>query len=267
MTEKTRHTNTKYINLAAITAVILCVTWFYFSAPPFQGYSIYTPDSVSGLLIEAPVEYKGVDVGKVKKIDLFNHDWVKIELDIQKKIAISNKTAALISSRGLTNRGYTGYVFVELCDVENPIASSLPPHVDKKRVIPLLRPQNYSLDETLSDMGEDLHQITEILKTLLDKDTILSIKKLVNNLQDLTSNLEKHDKALISLITKLEAASGDIKPFFATTQRTMTTLDHTLNSVDALSNSMIDLTNKLNRDPSIIIRGTKPAKPGPGERK
>jgi hypothetical protein len=40
-----------------------------------------------------------------------------------------------------------------------------------------------------------------------------------------------------------------------------------LADLDTLSKSFGDLANTINRDPSVLIRGKTPARPGPGEQK
>lgn len=238
-----------------------------------ESYYIYTNDSVSGLLPNAPVEFKGVDIGTVKKIILLNHDWVKIELNIQKE-AVSRNTAVRINTRGLSDRGYTGYVFVELIDTKKRIQPLLPPNVKPENTfLPLVPGNSYGVDKELKEMSNDLDDITKLFNKTLDNKTMLSFKKLIENMEKLTTSLEHHDRELTHLLINLSDSSNELKPLFKSLQsmtyhveqQFMPKMQSTMGKINLLSDSMLNLTDKLNRDPSIIIRGTKPIKPGPGE--
>src|SRR5579885_3117743 len=134
--------------ISLLIIFLISVLGWCFLKSSYQIFVIYTPDTVSGLLTNALVEFKGVEVGVVNRIELIDHDWVKIELHIQKNFHVTKNTAALISTRGLTNRGYTWYVFIELLDTKIH-ERSLPPSVaGRDPVIPLLPSNSYSVDKT-----------------------------------------------------------------------------------------------------------------------
>jgi hypothetical protein len=57
----------------AFVAVLLIATatagiWYFRSVSAYATYQIHTEDPVSGLAIDAPIEFHGVEVGKVKNI-------------------------------------------------------------------------------------------------------------------------------------------------------------------------------------------------------
>jgi len=61
----------------AFTVVLLLgaaagVCWHFLSVSRYTTYQIRTQESVSGLLVDAPVEYHGVDVGRVKRVELID---------------------------------------------------------------------------------------------------------------------------------------------------------------------------------------------------
>jgi hypothetical protein len=71
----------------------------------------------SGLTVDAPIEFHGVDVGKVKNIRLVSPRSVSIVLSVDKSAPLTSATVATITSRGLATRGCTGYVYISLDDV------------------------------------------------------------------------------------------------------------------------------------------------------
>src|ERR1039457_3615786 len=97
--------------------IIAGAIWYFFSENRYATYEVYTEDSVSGLIADAPIEFHGVDVGKVKSIKLVNPHSVRILLSIDKTAPITSASVATITSRGLATRGYTGYVYISIDDV------------------------------------------------------------------------------------------------------------------------------------------------------
>ena len=53
-------------------AFIWAVLWISAGGPPqsFDRYLIYMTESVSGLNVDSPLRFRGVDVGKVEKIEI-----------------------------------------------------------------------------------------------------------------------------------------------------------------------------------------------------
>src|ERR1700722_16219581 len=92
-----------------LTSLVFILIWLAsnFSLNRYLTYILYTQEPVSGLLVDAPVEYKGVDIGKVKSIELKNPQLVEIMLSIKKDVLVTRGTEATIMTRGLTTRGFT----------------------------------------------------------------------------------------------------------------------------------------------------------------
>src|SRR3954463_15897109 len=74
-------------------------------------YQSLSNESVAGLNVNAPVKYRGVDVGKVKDIQLVpdNPQQVQIVYAIDRGTPIKADTIATLTTQGLT-----GIAFVEL---------------------------------------------------------------------------------------------------------------------------------------------------------
>src|SRR5215472_5805478 len=101
--------------LAFSAVLIVCAAtaagWYFSSATRYTTYQIRTHDPVSGLLADAPVEYHGVDVGRVKRVELTDPRTVRIILSVERAAPVTAATVATITSRGLAARGFTGYVY------------------------------------------------------------------------------------------------------------------------------------------------------------
>lgn len=235
--------------------IIACVLFFYLSLNQYSTYTIYTEDSVSGLLVEAPVEYKGVDVGKVKNIALMNRQWIEIELTIKSDAPITKGTVASLVTKGLTSRGFTGFVYVVLKDKGTDLNPLKRQAGQSYPVIPLVKPTDLSLDSTLVEVKGNVQEIIEIVRTVLDKESIESLKGLIrelkvlthtlsqkaqkvldednikafkeslHNLKEISQTLAMHNSKLTSLLINTERASYQFEPFFKSALEMMTTLE------------------------------------------
>jgi phospholipid/cholesterol/gamma-HCH transport system substrate-binding protein len=78
--------------------------WYLRSVSRYASYQILTEDPVSGLAVDAPIEFHGVEVGKVKTIKLVNPHSVAILVNIDKSAPVTSASVATITSRGLATR-------------------------------------------------------------------------------------------------------------------------------------------------------------------
>jgi phospholipid/cholesterol/gamma-HCH transport system substrate-binding protein len=138
--------------------------WYAASAAGYTTYQISTKDPVSGLIVDSPIEFHGVDVGKVKHIELVDPRSIRILLSIRDGAPVSSATVATITSRGLATRGFTGYVYVSLEDVgeeRRPIAvASGSPYP----VIPTAPSRVVSLDMEIDEVNRTVRHLSHLLE-------------------------------------------------------------------------------------------------------
>ena len=110
------------VNFAVVGAFVLVlsagliggVLWFSSGKSyrtVYDVYLTYMKESVSGLNLDAPVRYRGVEVGRVQKIALApeNVEQVQLMLAIERGTPVKMDTVAVLQTQGLT-----GLAFVEL---------------------------------------------------------------------------------------------------------------------------------------------------------
>lgn len=70
----------------------------------YDRYLAYMRESVAGLSVNAPVKYRGVEVGRVKEIVLNpeNPEEVRLTMDIRRGTPIKEDTVAVLETQGLT---------------------------------------------------------------------------------------------------------------------------------------------------------------------
>ena len=298
-----------------VAGVIAGAVWYYETSGRFETFQILTEDSVSGLIAGAPVEFHGVDVGRVTEVELTGPSSVRILLDVEKDAPVSRATVATITARGLATRGFTGYVYVLLENTgtdQGPLTAA--PGARYPR-IPNAPSRSVNLDTAISQVNQNVQSLTELLRTILDEDTIAALQQAVGNLQQVTQVLANNQEKLSAIIANTEQASGRLGPLLDSSSDTVNALQqvsemlagneqrlnaiitnteqasgrlgplldassHSINALqlqvlpeayrtmatlNQLTNSMTRLTDKINRDPSILVRGTTPPPLGPGE--
>ena len=258
-----------------LVSIVAGALWYVHFVSQNATYQIYTEGSVSGLIADAPIEFHGVDVGKVKSIKLVNPHSVRILLSIDKAAPITSASVATITARGLATRGFTGYVYISLDDVG---IDSRPLTTRSGEPFPIIRTAQskvITLDMSINQLKDNVQVITDLLQSLLDKKTIMSLQQSVDSLQHLTKLLANNTQKLNSIVANAERASHRFEPLLKSSHDTMRALQmqivpeahKALIDLDSLSTTFTGVAMKINRDPSILIRGTTPPAPGPGETK
>ncbi len=185
------------VNLALIGAFVLVlgaalvvgVLWFagggaYRSV--YDTYLIYMSESVSGLNLDAPVRYRGVEVGRVRKMALSpaNADQVQLTLDIERGTPVKEDTIAVLRVQGLT-----GIAYVELSGGRRE-SRLLEAHAGED--FPVIRSGPslmVRLDSAVSALLVNLNATSENLRALLDEDNRREIKQSLADLRILTRTL------------------------------------------------------------------------------
>ncbi len=216
---------------------LVAAVWYWLAQGRYTTYQIDTHDPVSGLIVDSPVEFHGVDVGKVKRVELVDPRSIRVLLAVSDDAPISRATVATITARGLATRGFTGYVYVSLEDLGTGSGRLAASPGAKYPVIPTRPTRIVNLDVAIAQVNDNVQSMTDILQTVLDakqlEPLVESSKQTVKVLQ--TQVLPEAYKAMANL--------------------------------DDLSTTLNGVATKISRDPSVIIRGTGPQALGPGETK
>lgn len=289
-------------------ALIAGVLWLA-SGGAFQTkYDMYLAieeESVSGLNLNAPVKYNGVEVGKVKSIQLDpqNPEHVRLIFAIERGTPIKEDTVAVLKTQGLT-----GIAYVELGGGSRdapPLHATSPEQYPMIRTKPSLsaRLENVltsvlakldrtssNIDAILSDENRlafknALADIAVVSRTFaarrdtLDK-SITSASRTLDNSARVTAELgpviarigrsaDAVEKMGLETAAASNSAGKTINSVGADVQRfsaeTLPELERLLGELNVLSASLRRLSEQTERNPNSLLFGRSPVPDGPGE--
>lgn len=270
-------TNINYAAVGAfvivlITATILAIIWLSsgFSFTQYTTYKIIMQEAVSGLNIDSPVEFNGVNVGNVKSIVLDHNDPQHVELliSVKDQTPISQGTIATLQTRGVT-----GVTYISLRDKSDVF---VPITILQGEKYPIIRtgPSIFlRIDTALSKLSDNLHDVSVAFQQLLDKENQRNIKDILSNMQRITGTLADNNERMTRILENTEKATNQINPLVRSTTNTMRMLEsqtmpatyQLINNLNHLTRSLTDLSSELKQNPSMIIRGVQRTSNGPGE--
>jgi len=289
-------------------ALVAAALWLASGGAFRQKYDLYRAieeESVAGLNLNAPVKYNGVDVGKVRQIQLDpgNPERVNLVFAIEHGTPIKVDTLAVLKTQGLT-----GIAYVELSGGADT-APLLQATADGQ--YPLIRTKpslSTRLENILSSVLAKLDGTSNNLNAILSDENKTAIKSTLADLASLAHTLaarkDSIDAGLIDAARTFERAAraaARIEPTLerigrgadalgkmgdAVTQtsetagktinsvgsdvsrltsETMPELERLLRELSVLSTSLRRLSEQTERNPSSLIFGQRPVPAGPGE--
>lgn len=289
-------------------ALIAGLLWLASGGAFQKQYELYlaiVDESVAGLNLNAPVKYNGVDVGKVRAIELdpLNPQRVNLLFAIEQGTPIKQDTIAVLKTQGLT-----GIAYVELSGgaIDSPaltatVGSPYPvirtkPSLSARlenvltSVLAKLDSTSNNLNALLSDenrlaFSSALADIATVARTIAArKDTIdagisHAGRTLENSAQasariaPVVDRIGRSAEAIEKMgneVALTSASAGKtVDAVGADLKRfsteTLPELERLLGELSILSTSLRRLSEQTERDPRGILFGRKPVPAGPGE--
>ena len=277
--------------------------WFSKDEVKLIPYALATTSPVTGLKVEAPVRYRGVDVGKVDDISIDTADSgrVRIRIGVREGTPITKSTYAQLGYQGIT-----GLAYVLLGDdgTSKEALQSSPGEVAQIRMKPSLMDQGEILFGTFTEIADEV-------KRLLDDENQGRVRRTLANLEEATQRanlvakkLEPSLEAMPGLIAEAKGLTGDARASIRKADQLMAsanglalkldarvdTLTRAVSSVGEVGvtaravndetmprvNLLVDGLNKdthalgrvintLGEQPQSLVFGTPRETPGPGE--
>jgi len=271
----------------------------------YTTYRVYLDESVSGLYLDAPVKYRGVDVGKVTGIELNPAvpDQVQLTLDVVSTTPIREDTLAELAVQGLT-----GIAFVDLKggSLESPVLV-----IQDGEDYPIIRsaPSFFErLDMSGTELMGNLNVLISNLVRLLDAEGRQSLKQIIANVSAVTGTLaarktelgqavvdgarlmensvavaERIEPLLTQLhataesfenmAAKVAAASESLNRYVDSSgsgvqqfsRQTLPEVGTLVGELRTLADTLKGVSEKLEEDPRALLYGSELEMPGPGE--
>ncbi len=191
--ENKAHALAAGIFVVAVTVLLLVLAaWLTRDTGNREPYEISTRETVTGLQAQAPVRYRGVDVGKVASIgfDPQVAGNVLLRLEIDRDAPVTRETFATLSYQGIT-----GLAFIQLDDTGRP-APRLVREDNRPPRIPL-RPGLFAkLQSSGEAILERVEQITAHVDQLLGDDNQRRFSAALDNLGSAAADASRLAKRL-----------------------------------------------------------------------
>ncbi len=218
--------NYAFVGLFVLIATALIMSFSYWLLKPadeeeMKNYIIHFDESVLGLNIDSPVKYRGIEVGKVKRLSINpdNSEQVEVLISIIKFTPLKVDTVAKLTPQGITglsyinlSRGSNSAENLEIQDNQRyPIIKTVPSLYNK------LEESFGSVSENLNNTliqakrmlnDENQEQLSLVLKktvSVMDKIDMMLDDTTIDNFHASMSHLHSSTKQLDVMMPKVDA--------------------------------------------------------------
>lgn len=279
-----------------IAAVVIGV-WLGNVGAEYDAYVVVSRYPVSGLRPESTVFYRGVEIGKVTRIEVAPEDieTIRVPIQVTKGFPVTDHTYARLRVQPLT-----GLAQIEL-DNTPGLAKRLVTSPEAPAVIPMHPSLFEQLTGTGQDLMSELQRLVMRVNEVFDDENRRLLHRILQDLESATAGLVRLEEEMASALAevpkvstsaqktmaRIEALSAELealsrqagttlaagRDLLATGKRLGATLDNDtlprfhalLEEMQAVSLSVQNLSERLEQDPRTILLGPPPPEPGPGE--
>ena len=210
------------IGLFVIIGVLICaviIIWVGAADIFLKGslYDAYFDESVQGLQVDSAIKYRGVEIGKVKSIEVApDHRLIEVIMKIDMEGDWQKQTIATLKTAGIT-----GIVFVEL-DQLRAGDLSVSPKINFNPKYPVIPSRPSQISRFVADTGVIMQNIKDI-----------DLKGISIQLKDTTKAIENfvEGKRLNNIMVNLESTSANLNQAISRINKTIAEgkVDKTLN--------------------------------------
>jgi phospholipid/cholesterol/gamma-HCH transport system substrate-binding protein len=271
----------------------------------YDSYIAYMQESVSGLNLNAPVKYRGVTVGQVRQISLdkSNPEQVRLEFAIERGTPIKQDTIAILKSQGLTGIAYielsggssASPLLLPQKSEPYPVIKTAPSLLG--RLDAALTGLLTNLNKTTENLNEllDADNRSTLKSTFANVSTLTGtlaahkaeLDRAVANTALTMENAAKISSQMPALIERIARSTEAVEKMAKETTRASISARKTIDGVGAdamrfssealpeveraisamreMMATLQRVTDQLEQDPSILLKGKEAQPRGPGE--
>lgn len=276
-----------------------------FNQKEYSFYTVYLHESAAGLSEDSPVKYNGVKVGFVKGIRLNKNDprQVEILLSIEQGTPITTSTSATLISQGITGVTYVGLsagsptltplqkmpgepfpvipakpsLFNQLDSILKEVSenvnkvSNQTQRIFNEENAAYIRQSLANIEQLTAVFSRDSSHIDHSLKSA---DLFLeNMAKVSRDFPQMLKELKIGISKFNSLAENISIAGKDVSRTMVAGKNTIDKLSQQtippavvlLRRLNTIAANLEKVSNEMRQNPSVVIRGTTPPKPGPGE--
>lgn len=269
----------------------------------YDTYLAFMQESVAGLNLNAPVKYRGVEVGRVKRISLDHGEQVRLELDIEHGTPIRENTVAVLRVQGLT-----GIAQVELSGGSRDAPDLKAKPGEKYPVIRTVPSLLTRLDTAGTDLLSSLNKIAAGFSAILDENNRRAFRSMMADIATISAtfaarkdaidasllgaartmdNTAKVSAELPQLIERMNKSASALEKMANDASRASVAVSKTAKDISGgmtqvadgmvpeleravaevreLSSTLKRVSEEVERNPNMLLLGKQPDKRGPGE--
>lgn len=257
--ENKAHALAAGIFVTLVTALVLALAaWLTRDTGARDIYEITTRETVTGLVEQAPVRYRGVDVGKVSKVGFDSKvpGNVLLRLSVDRAAPMTRDTFATLSYQGVT-----GLSFIQLADEGKP-APRLQPNDEVPPRIPLRPGLLAKLEVRGEVILEQVEQVTKRINVLLSDDNQKRIAKALDSIGQTAGSagqlVERLDKTVTQRVDPALAEATvtlrNVQKTAADVSRTADAFSQTAGTVSQVANNFGQTATRLNAQDGALDR-------------
>lgn len=173
-----------------LAGFLLWMNKYGFVEESIDNYLIKMDEAVSGLNIESPVKYRGVNVGVVDNILISKQDpeIVEVHISVKGGTPITQKSIAVLASQGITGLSY----------IEIKGGAKGAQRLKNGDTIPSGKSLLVKLEDYANQITEKLVQTLSNIDSMLSKENIEAINSAIRNIDTTTQTLNNRIERLLS---------------------------------------------------------------------
>lgn len=290
--------------LLLVAGLILIAMWMTGETQEREAFVLESRYPVTGLIPQASVRFRGVDVGKVETIDFdpTNPRLIVVEVAVRTGTPITRGTYAQLGTQGVTGLAYV------MLDDDGSKPERLTAAESRQARIPMRQSFLDELSEAGTDLVSDVKQVAARLNKLLSHEnqaqlvrTLASFENASERIAVLARELEPGAKNMVTLTEEargvlkrasemmagIEALTKELETLGQAFERVAASADTVGGATESLANAAVTdtlpringlldqlsrsskrldgLLAELEEQPASFVFGRPPPAPGPGE--